>query len=213
MPHMVDLMVQLDTQTRRPRPSTRSARSTCRAPYVAPVWASSGTSSSPATTISAPPLWSAPKCAMLFTPATVDPSACLASAPPPGSSPRETASSDGHCRRVRRPPPFVVDNRSFLMLPWIVIPNLGPHILAIVRRRLPEDRTEHHNTTPVLIKTFVETPRHRSRLQSIRLDPCRGHLRMRMRALPPANGVRQAQERRLTLYSAYSAKRLEVNRE
>ena len=51
------------------------------------------------------------------------------------------------------------------MLPWIVIPNLGPHILAIVRRRLPEDRTEHHNTTPVLIKTFVETPRHRSRVR------------------------------------------------
>ena len=116
-------------------------------------------------------------------------------------------------QKGEKTPPFVVDNRSFLMLPWIVIPNLGPHILAIVRRRLPEDRTEHHNTTPVLIKTFVETPRHRSRLQSIRLDPCRGHLRMRMRALPPANGVRQAQERRLTLYSAYSAKRLEVNRE
>ena len=64
-------------------------------------------------------------------------------------------------QKGEKTPPFVVDNRSFLMLPWIVIPNLGPHILAIVRRRLPEDRTEHHNTTPVLIKTFVETPRHR----------------------------------------------------
>ncbi len=42
----------------------------------------------------------------------------------------------------------------------IAIPNLGSHILAIVRRRLPADWTERYNTTPVLIETFVETPRH-----------------------------------------------------
>ena len=45
-------------------------------------------------------------------------------------------------------------------MPWIEIPNLGSHILAIVRRRLPEDWTERYNTTPVLIETFVETPRY-----------------------------------------------------
>ena len=32
--------------------------------------------------------------------------------------------------------------------------------LAIVRRRLPDDWAERYNTTPVLIETFVETPRH-----------------------------------------------------
>ena len=32
--------------------------------------------------------------------------------------------------------------------------------LAIVRRRLPEDWAERYNTTPVLIETFVETPRY-----------------------------------------------------
>ena len=29
-----------------------------------------------------------------------------------------------------------------------------------IRRRLPEDWTERYNTTPVLIETFVETPRY-----------------------------------------------------
>ena len=53
--------------------------------------------------------------------------------------------------------PFVVSNPRFLNLPWIIIPNLGSHIRAIVRR-LPEDWTERYNTTPMLIKTIVETP-------------------------------------------------------
>ena len=56
--------------------------------------------------------------------------------------------------------PFVVDNPRFLILPWINIPNLGSHILAFIRRRLPDDWTERYNTTPVLIETFVETPRY-----------------------------------------------------
>ncbi|MCY4030252.1 MAG: DUF4338 domain-containing protein [Acidobacteria bacterium] len=56
--------------------------------------------------------------------------------------------------------PRVVDNPRFLILPWIHIPNLGSHILAIVRRQLPLDWTARYNTTPVLIETFVETPRY-----------------------------------------------------
>ena len=56
--------------------------------------------------------------------------------------------------------PLVVDNPRFLILPWVEIPNLGSHILAILRRRLPGDWTERYNTTPVLIETFVETPRY-----------------------------------------------------
>ena len=53
--------------------------------------------------------------------------------------------------------PLVVDNPRFLILPWIKIPNLGSHILAIVRHCLPADWTERYNTTPVLIETFVQT--------------------------------------------------------
>ena len=56
--------------------------------------------------------------------------------------------------------PRVVDNPRFLILPWIHIPNLGSHILAIVRRQLPLGWTARYNTTPVLIETFVETPRY-----------------------------------------------------
>ena len=56
--------------------------------------------------------------------------------------------------------PLVVDNPRFLILPWITIPNLGSHILAIIRRRLSDDWTERYNTNPVLIETFVETPRY-----------------------------------------------------
>ena len=56
--------------------------------------------------------------------------------------------------------PLVVDNPRFLIPPWIEIPNLGSHLLAIVRRRLPEDWAVRYNTKPVLIETFVETPRY-----------------------------------------------------
>ena len=72
--------------------------------------------------------------------------------------------------------PLVVDNPRFLILPWIKIPNLGSHILAIVRRRLPAEWTERYNTTPVLIETFVSDPvLHRRRLQGLRLDSCRNN--------------------------------------
>ena len=47
-----------------------------------------------------------------------------------------------------------------MILPWIEIPNLGSHILALVRRRLPDDWTERYSTAPVLVETFVETPRY-----------------------------------------------------
>ncbi len=55
--------------------------------------------------------------------------------------------------------PRVIDNARFLILPWITIPNLASHILSAVGRQLPPDWGERYNTTPVLIETFVETPR------------------------------------------------------
>ena len=67
----------------------------------------------------------------------------------------------GWSRELReRNLPRVVDNPRFLILPWIRIPNLGSHILAIVRRQLPVDWSQRYGTTPVLIETFVETPRY-----------------------------------------------------
>ena len=49
----------------------------------------------------------------------------------------------------------LVGNPRFLILPWITIPNPGSHILALVRRRLPEGWTERYNTTPVLIEALA----------------------------------------------------------
>ena len=58
--------------------------------------------------------------------------------------------------RYRRPPRVGLGCSE----PWIKIPNLGSHILALIRQRLPDDWTERYNITPVLIETLVETPRY-----------------------------------------------------
>ena len=54
---------------------------------------------------------------------------------------------------------LVVNQSRLLLLPWIVIPNLGSHILSMLRRQLPGDWTQRYNVEPVLMETFVETPR------------------------------------------------------
>ena len=54
---------------------------------------------------------------------------------------------------------LVVDNSRFLIRPWVRVPNLASHILSIVRRRLPEDWRRQYAINPVLIETFVETPK------------------------------------------------------
>ena len=72
--------------------------------------------------------------------------------------------------------PLVVDNPRFLILPWVEIPNLGSHILAIVRRRLPGrlDRAlQHHARARRDLRR--DAPLHRRRLQGIGLDPRRNH--------------------------------------
>ena len=71
--------------------------------------------------------------------------------------------------------PLVIDNPRFLILPWITIPNLGSHILSLVRRQLPDDWTERYNTTPVLIEPSSRPALHRRLVQGVRLDPRRNH--------------------------------------
>ena len=90
--------------------------------------------------------------------------------------------------------PRVVDNPRFLIPPWIHIPNLGSRTSsAIVRRQLPLDWTVRYNTTPVLIETFVETPRHTGAVyRGVRLDPCRHH--PGARALRHQKTLRQAEK-------------------
>jgi hypothetical protein len=56
---------------------------------------------------------------------------------------------------------LVVNNARFLILPWIQSKGLASKILAIVNRQLPNDWQQRYGYRPVLLETFVETPRHR----------------------------------------------------
>ena len=81
--------------------------------------------------------------------------------PNPLHSPRNDPNESGRTMiACRESATKIRTNLPCLILPWIEIPNLDSHILALVRRRLPADWTERYNTTPVLIETFVETPRY-----------------------------------------------------
>ena len=73
--------------------------------------------------------------------------------------------------------PLVVDNPRFLILPWIGIPNLDSHTLAIVRRRLPGDWTERYDIISVLIETSIETPPYTGAVYRASMDPRRNHTR------------------------------------
>ena len=88
--------------------------------------------------------------------------------------------------------PLVVDNPRFLILPWIRIPNLGSHILALVRRQTARglDRTlqDHPRAHRDLRR---DPPLHRRRLPGLRLDPRRRHPGARTLRHEP---LRQAQE-------------------
>jgi hypothetical protein len=57
--------------------------------------------------------------------------------------------------------PLVVNNARFLILPWIASKGLASKILAMVNRQLPNDWQQRYGYRPVLLETFVETPRHR----------------------------------------------------
>ena len=80
------------------------------------------------------------------------------SAPAWKTAPRDTVigwSREARMRNLQR----VINNSRYLIMPWIRIPNLATHILSQVRRRLPQDWDSRYGVTPVLIETFVETPR------------------------------------------------------
>ena len=53
----------------------------------------------------------------------------------------------------------MINNSRFLIMPWVRIPSLASHILSQARRQLPGDWYTQYRVTPVLMETFVETPR------------------------------------------------------
>lgn len=56
---------------------------------------------------------------------------------------------------------LVVNNARFLILPWITSHNLASMILAMTSRTLPALWEQRYGYRPVLLETFVETPRFR----------------------------------------------------
>ena len=54
---------------------------------------------------------------------------------------------------------FVVNNARFLILPWVHCPNLASRLLSMATRRLPDDWQQVYGYRPVLLETFVESPR------------------------------------------------------
>lgn len=56
---------------------------------------------------------------------------------------------------------LVVNNARFLILPWIESKGLASKILSLISRRLPNDWQQRYGYRPVLLETFVESPRHR----------------------------------------------------
>lgn len=56
---------------------------------------------------------------------------------------------------------LIVNNARFLILPWIQSKGLASKILSMLARQLPIDWFARYGLRPVLLETFVESPRHR----------------------------------------------------
>jgi hypothetical protein len=56
---------------------------------------------------------------------------------------------------------LVVNNARFLILPWVHSRHLASRLLAMATRRLANDWQDRYGYRPVLVETFVETPRFR----------------------------------------------------
>jgi hypothetical protein len=54
----------------------------------------------------------------------------------------------------------VVNNARFLILPWVQSKGLASKILSLTARQLPRDWQARYGYRPVLLETFVESPRH-----------------------------------------------------
>ena len=54
--------------------------------------------------------------------------------------------------------PRVVNNARFLILPWVAVPHLASHILALAARQLPADWLAAYGVEPLLLETLVDRP-------------------------------------------------------
>lgn len=88
------------------------------------------------------------------------PIACLAW----GSSPWYIGARDrfiGWSREIREGNLFLIANNTrFLILPWIKVPCLASHLLALNRSRLSQDWKQVYNHPLYLVETFVDPQLH-----------------------------------------------------
>jgi hypothetical protein len=54
---------------------------------------------------------------------------------------------------------LIVNNARFLILPWVHSPNLASKLLAMTALQLPKDWLQRYGYQPLLLETFVESPR------------------------------------------------------
>jgi hypothetical protein len=55
----------------------------------------------------------------------------------------------------------VLNNARFLLLPWVRVRNLASKVLALSAGQVADDFAERYGERPILLETFVETPRFR----------------------------------------------------
>ena len=53
----------------------------------------------------------------------------------------------------------LINNSRFLILPWVRIPNLASHVLALALRTVPQDWEQAFGMRPWLVETLVDSPR------------------------------------------------------
>lgn len=53
----------------------------------------------------------------------------------------------------------LVNNSRFLILPWVRVPHLASHTLALAPRRVPADREARYGLRPWLVETLVDPER------------------------------------------------------
>lgn len=61
---------------------------------------------------------------------------------------------DDQARRINLP--HLVNNGRFLILPWVAVPHLASHILALAARQLPTDWLAAYGVRPLLLETLVD---------------------------------------------------------
>ena len=54
---------------------------------------------------------------------------------------------------------LILNNRRFLILPWIRVPNLASHILSLASRKVQHDFEARYGYRPLLLETFVDCER------------------------------------------------------